>query len=224
MAASVSLAAKEDAKRRGVTGRVISGYSGDDTIKGGAGADTIDGGAGIDKLLYWLLADRRVGRPQCRHWFPRRCRRRRDFGHRRPRRHQLGRRAAGHGGVNVLYGHAGDDTLNGRGGADEMAWRRERRHLLCRQFVGQGLRGRRRQARDTVFTSVSYALAAGQEVEILATTNAAGLGPINLTGNAVAPDDHGNAGANIIMAAAAPIRCRASAATTCTLSTMPATS
>ncbi len=39
---------------------------------------------------------------------------------------------------------------------------------------------------DTMYTSVSYALLGGQEIENLRTTNAAGVGAINLTGNNLA--------------------------------------
>ena len=51
---------------------------------------------------------------------------------------------------------------------------------------------------DRVLTSVSYTLAAGQEIETLSTTNSAGTAPINLTGNDFAQTIIGNAGANII--------------------------
>ncbi len=51
---------------------------------------------------------------------------------------------------------------------------------------------------DTVLASVSYTLTAGQEVENLRTTNAAGLGAINLTGNSFAQSIAGNAGNNVL--------------------------
>jgi phospholipase/lecithinase/hemolysin len=51
---------------------------------------------------------------------------------------------------------------------------------------------------DAVNASVSYALAAGSEIELLATTNAKGKGAINLTGNEFAQAITGNAGANIL--------------------------
>ena len=51
---------------------------------------------------------------------------------------------------------------------------------------------------DTVNASVSYVLTAGSEVEVLQTTNAAGTGSINLTGNALAQTITGNAGNNIL--------------------------
>ena len=77
---------------------------------------------------------------------------------------------------------------------------------------------------DRVLTSVSYTLTAGQEIEALSTTNNAGTGAINLTGNAFAQTITGNAGANVIDGGAAPTSCRGLAATTPTMSTTPATS
>ena len=51
---------------------------------------------------------------------------------------------------------------------------------------------------DRVLTSVNYTLTAGQEIEAFSTTNNAGTGAINLTGNTFAQTITGNAGANII--------------------------
>ena len=51
---------------------------------------------------------------------------------------------------------------------------------------------------DTVNASVSYALTAGSEIELLQTTNAKGKGTINLAGNEFAQAIKGNAGANVI--------------------------
>jgi Ca2+-binding RTX toxin-like protein len=51
---------------------------------------------------------------------------------------------------------------------------------------------------DKVLASVSYALQAGREVEILRTTTAAGTTAINLTGNEFANNIQGNAGNNVL--------------------------
>jgi phospholipase/lecithinase/hemolysin len=51
---------------------------------------------------------------------------------------------------------------------------------------------------DTVNASVSYALGAGSEIELLQTTNARGKSAINLTGNDFAQKIVGNAGANVL--------------------------
>jgi len=62
-------------------------------------------------------------------------------------------------------------------------------------YVGESVGG---GTRDVVYTSVSYALAAGQEVEVLSTTSNAGTAAINLTGNEFANEMYGNAGANVL--------------------------
>jgi phospholipase/lecithinase/hemolysin len=51
---------------------------------------------------------------------------------------------------------------------------------------------------DVVRTSVTYALAAGSEVEVLRTSNDRGTGAINLTGNEFGQSIVGNRGANIL--------------------------
>jgi phospholipase/lecithinase/hemolysin len=51
---------------------------------------------------------------------------------------------------------------------------------------------------DTVNASVSYALGAGSEIELLQTTNARGKGAINLTGNDFDQTIVGNAGNNVL--------------------------
>jgi Ca2+-binding RTX toxin-like protein len=51
---------------------------------------------------------------------------------------------------------------------------------------------------DVVKTSLSYALAAGSEVEVLGTTSDKGKGALNLTGNEFAQTIVGNNGANVL--------------------------
>ena len=65
-------------------------------------------------------------------------------------------------------------------------------NALDRAFeaVGGGL--------DRVLSSVNFTLAAGQEVESLTTTNSAGVGAINLTGNAFNQTILGNNGINVL--------------------------
>ncbi|MFY9290180.1 MAG: Ig-like domain repeat protein [Methylorubrum rhodinum] len=91
----------------------------------------------------------------------------------------------GDGLANVLSGGAGADTLQGMAGNDTY-WVDTARDAVL-EAVGGG--------RDTVYTSVSYALARGQEIEVL-TLDAGGTGAFALTGNEFANTLTGNAGAN----------------------------
>jgi Ca2+-binding RTX toxin-like protein len=76
-----------------------------------------------------------------------------------------------------MLGGAGDDTYFVDAAGDQVL-----------EAGGQG--------HDTVFTSVSYTLSAGTEIELLATTDGELLTAINLTGNDLANELWGNAGAN----------------------------
>ena len=87
--------------------------------------------------------------------------------------------------ANILYGGAGIDTLRGLGG-DDTYWVDDARDVV-REAAGGG--------RDTVYASVSYALAGGQVIENL-TLDPDGTGAFSLTGNEFANTLTGNAGAN----------------------------
>ena len=82
---------------------------------------------------------------------------------------------------NVLEGGAGSDTLNGGGGIDQLygnggndVYYVDVAGDRVFEAVGSGV--------DTVFSTVSYVLSAGQEIETLATTNVAGTGAISFNG------------------------------------------
>jgi RTX calcium-binding nonapeptide repeat (4 copies) len=100
----------------------------------------------------------------------------------------VGNRLEGGAGNDRLDGGTGNDTLIGGLGNDSFFVDSALDSVT--EAVGGGS--------DRVYASVNYALAAGQEIEILTTTNTAGVGAINLTGNAVAQTMHGNAGANVL--------------------------
>jgi VCBS repeat-containing protein len=92
----------------------------------------------------------------------------------------------GNAGANQLHGGGGADTLIGLGGNDIYYT-----DVAAAQVVEASGGGN-----DQLYTSVSYVLAFGSEVELLSTNNTAGTGAINLTGNAFNQTLIGNNGAN----------------------------
>ncbi|GJE19528.1 cadherin-like domain-containing protein [Methylobacterium marchantiae] len=99
--------------------------------------------------------------------------------------------------VNKLVGNDGANVLNGGGGADQLYGRAGADTYIVdnagdRVFEAAG------DGADTVQTSVSYMLTAGQEIETLRTVSEAGIQTIDLTGNELANRLVGNAGANIL--------------------------
>src|SRR5690349_10975304 len=99
--------------------------------------------------------------------------------------------------ADTIRGLGGNDTINGLGDADEMIggagddlYTVDNADDLVVEAVGEG--------NDRVFATVSYTLAAGQEVERLTTSNNFGTNAIDLTGNEFANAIFGNDGANIL--------------------------
>ncbi|MCV3208014.1 calcium-binding protein [Mesorhizobium sp. YC-39] len=93
----------------------------------------------------------------------------------------------GNAGANVINGGGGADTMVGYGGNDGYYVDNAGDKVV--EAAGGG--------RDNIVTTVSYALAAGSEIEVLATRYSATTA-INLTGNEFAQTIQGNAGANVI--------------------------
>ena len=94
----------------------------------------------------------------------------------------------GNAGNNALNAGAGADILQGFGGNDSYVVDNALDNVI--EAAGGGT--------DTILTSIDFALKAGQHVEVLRTTNAAGTSAIDLTGNALANTLIGNAGDNIL--------------------------
>jgi Ca2+-binding RTX toxin-like protein len=94
----------------------------------------------------------------------------------------------GNAGANNLRGGGGVDFLLGQGGND--TYFVDVTQTQVYENAGAG--------HDVVYASVSYTLLAGQEVEVLSTSNHAATNALNMTGNELVQELWGNAGANIL--------------------------
>ena len=94
----------------------------------------------------------------------------------------------------VLTGNDGNDRLDGGAGADTLAGGRGDDWFFV-DTVADSVSEASGQGFDRVFTSVSYRLASGSEIELLV---AGGPGPIELTGNEASQYLLGNAADNVL--------------------------
>jgi Ca2+-binding RTX toxin-like protein len=101
---------------------------------------------------------------------------------------EFGQMIRGNAGNNNINGGTGADTLVGFAGNDNYIVDNPSDVIV--EASGGGS--------DTVRTSVNYILSAGAEVELLGTTNTAGTGSLNLTGNEFSQYILGNNGDNIL--------------------------
>jgi VCBS repeat-containing protein len=100
----------------------------------------------------------------------------------------FGQTLVGNAGANILNGGGGADVLFGLGGDDIYYVDVAATRVI--ETAGGG--------NDALYTSVSYALAAGSEVELLSANDHAAATAIDLTGNGTANTVVGNAGANVL--------------------------
>jgi len=96
---------------------------------------------------------------------------------------------------NALNGGGGDDVLEGNAGQDAMAGGAGDDDYYV-ENAGDAVAELADEGDDAVYASVSYALAAGQSVELLAAASPGATTALNLTGNGLANSLIGNAGAN----------------------------
>ncbi|HEV2746488.1 MAG TPA: cadherin domain-containing protein, partial [Allosphingosinicella sp.] len=99
--------------------------------------------------------------------------------------------------VNRITGNAGANILNGGGEADVLTGLDGSDTYIVDEALDRVIEGETGDS-DRVVASVSYALAAGAQVEFLQTIRAVETTAINLTGNEYANAITGNAGANTL--------------------------
>jgi Ca2+-binding RTX toxin-like protein len=168
----------------GATDRIMVGYAGDDTYHVDSAGDEIQeiAGEGTDTVLvnmnYQLGAGLSIEILATEN----------DAGTTALNLtgNELSQTIRGNAGVNQLTGGGGGDILVGLGG-DDLYYVNNAADIV-QEAAGGGT--------DRVFASISYALAAGSEVEVLTTDSNLGTAAINLTGNALAQALVGNDGAN----------------------------
>jgi Ca2+-binding RTX toxin-like protein len=102
----------------------------------------------------------------------------------------------GNSATNLLMGRNGNDRLDSGGGADDMRGGRDNDTYVIRSGLETIVELANEGTADRVAATVSYTLAAGAEVEEMSTTNSAGTGAINLSGNELVQEITGNAGNN----------------------------
>lgn len=112
----------------------------------------------------------------------------------------LANRIIGAGGNDILKGDAGDDVLDGKAGADTMYGGRDNDTYYV-DVAGDKVVENKSEGTDTVFSQVSYALAANVEnLTLLAGSDATGNELVNiLTGNAGNNRLDGGAGADTLI-------------------------
>ncbi|OJY32793.1 MAG: hypothetical protein BGP11_02980, partial [Rhodobacterales bacterium 65-51] len=204
----------------------ITGTSGDNRLEGNNGADTLDGGSGTDSLYGGAGNDvliQNFGGPNeimdggdgndtgdwtysSSNWFINLLDGTAKIGTttwalltsiENLRGGNGNDSLIGDTGANLLEGGLGNDTLTGAGGADTLdggqgddLYRIGSSTTLINESAGQG--------NDTVYSAVSFVLAADDSIERLGTLSAAATTAINLTGNALAQIITGNAGDNVL--------------------------
>jgi Ca2+-binding RTX toxin-like protein len=107
-----------------------------------------------------------------------------------------GDRITGNSSTNWLYGFRGMDTLDGGAGTDRLTGGVGNDTYVVDRQGDVIVEGAGRGTADRVLAAASFILAADDNIELMATTNNAGHGTINLTGNALVQSILGNLGVN----------------------------
>nr|WP_171015568.1 calcium-binding protein [Methylobacterium sp. L1A1] len=99
--------------------------------------------------------------------------------------------------ANKIVGNDGNNSLDGKGGADTLQGGRGNDYYTVDNAADQTLEAAD-QGNDTVLSTISYKLMAGQSIERLQFASSAGSSNLNLTGNELANTITGNDGSNVL--------------------------
>ncbi|KQT60780.1 hypothetical protein ASG52_16100 [Methylobacterium sp. Leaf456] len=177
----------------------LTGNSGDNIIDGGLGADTMIGGLGndtyiVDNARDVVLESRNKGYDSVvtsvSYTLAANVERLMLSGTKaiNATGNALANHLVGNGAANALDGKGGADVMEGGAGNDVYFVDHASDRVI--EAIGEG--------RDTVVTTVSYRLAAEQQIEILQTADANGKAALKLTGNEFSNKLIGNAGDNVL--------------------------
>ena len=177
----------------------LDGGAGDDTFKGSGASDVLLGGAGSDTADFSHMSAVTVSLGDPIPYWAGPATQHAQFNSIENLTGSPGQDIlVGDGGSNVLRGLAGQDNLIGGGGADIMFGGTDSDHYyvdnpgdVVREYVGEG-------TFDVVWTSTSYTLPAGSEIEQFNVEDGNSTTPINLTGNEFNNIINGNEGDNVI--------------------------
>ena len=181
-------------------GQELIGNAGVNTLDGRGGADTMTGGAGDDVYVVDKVADTTLElagggsdtvQSSVTYTLASEVENLTLIGN-------ITINANGNGLNNVVTGNNGVNTIDGGAGADTMTGNAGNDTFLVDNALDTTVEKSEQGALDIVMTSVSYTLGAAAFIERLTTTNAAGTGTLNLTGNGIAQELIGNAGANTL--------------------------
>jgi Ca2+-binding RTX toxin-like protein len=166
----------------------IAGDAGNDILDGGAGGDTLDGGLGIDTADYsrsvlGVSVNLNLAIPQV------------SFGDAQDDVLTGVENLVGSGLADALTGDAGDNVLDGRNGADFLRGFGGN-DVFYVDNVGDVVLEAVDEGGDQVAARGDYALSAGQDIELLTTTNYGAVRNIDLKGNELAQTIVGNNGNN----------------------------
>ena len=193
----------------------LKGYGGNDTLRGEDGNDILEGGIGVDTMIGGLGNDTylvenyadvtvesggqgydvvRVASPYSYKLTDGADIERLETSDANATAYvQLYGNSAG----NEIIGNNGDNYIDGGGGVDQMIGRGGNDTYWV-DNANDSVIENGGQGNDTVYTSVSWTLTPGSDVELLATTSDAVTAVINLTGNANGNTVRGNNGNNIL--------------------------